>query len=328
VSAIVPALSSKERPTMTTMNDFCEVGRNADALVDRADGDGPERGNGAVPNSALPAWRRSLVAAWYYGTLAYRMAAAAHAARVGRSPVMVLFYHRVADEHPSAWTISTAGFRRHVDWLIGRFDLVSLAEAQRRIAEGNHRPAVSITFDDGYADNVRFALPLLIDRGIPCTYFVSLDYVATGRPFPHDARAGCPLAPNTLAELRELAAAGIDIGGHTRTHADLGSVADPRVLHDELIAATRELEDAVGHAVRYFAFPYGQPANLSEAAMQLARQHGLWGVCSAWGAYNVPGDDPFHLRRIHADADIRFKNWLTVDPRKTRNKSSVSRGEL
>jgi peptidoglycan/xylan/chitin deacetylase (PgdA/CDA1 family) len=313
---------------MTTMTDIDEVDVSAEERTECAETSASERGAGAVLHAALPRWRRSLVAAWYYGTLAYRMAAAATAARVGRSPVMVLFYHRVADEHPNAWTISTADFRRHLDWLAPRFDLVSLAEAQRRIAEGNHRPAVSITFDDGYADNSRFALPLLIERRIPCTYFVSLEHVSTGRPFPHDSDAGRPLAPNTIEELRELATAGIDIGGHTRTHADLGSIADPNLLYDELIAATRELEDAVGHAVRYFAFPYGQPGNLTGAAMQLAREHGLWGVCSAWGAYNVPGDDPFHLRRIHADADIRFKNWLTVDPRKTRNNSSVSRGDL
>jgi len=312
---------------MTTMYDICEADRTADAQGDRAGGNGGERSDGAVQHAALPAWRRSLVAAWYYGTIGYRMAAAAHAARLGRSPVMVLFYHRVADEHPNAWTISTTEFRRQVEWLTARFDLVSLAEAQRRVAEGNHRPAVSITFDDGYADNCHFALPLLMERAIPCTYFVSLDNVTTGRPFPHDVTAGCPLAPNTIDELRTFAAAGIDIGGHTRTHANLGSVTDPRVLHDELIAANRELEDAVGRAVRYFAFPYGQPANLSESAMQLAREHGLWGVCSAWGGYNVPGDDPFHLWRIHADADIRFKNWLTVDPRKAHSNSSALRGE-
>ena len=50
---------------------------------------------------------------------------------------------------------------------------------------------------------------------------------------------------------------------------------------------------------------------------QLAREAGFAGVCSAYGGYNVPGDDPFHLQRIHADPDIiRLKNWLTVDPRK------------
>ena len=42
-------------------------------------------------------------------------------------------------------------------------------------------------------------------------------------------------------------------------------------------------------------------------------------MCSAYGGYNFPGDDPFHLRRFHADPEfIRFNNWMTVDPRKLR----------
>ena len=65
--------------------------------------------------------------------------------------------------------------------------MVSLAEAQRRLASGrNDRPCVSITFDDGYADNCDQALPLLIRERIPCTYFVTTRNVIDGKPFPHD----------------------------------------------------------------------------------------------------------------------------------------------
>ena len=52
---------------------------------------------------------------------------------------------------------------------------------------------------------------------------------------------------------------------------------------------------------------------------RLARECGYEGVCSAYGGYNFPGDDAFHLQRIHADDDmIRLKNWVTVDPRKLK----------
>ena len=40
-------------------------------------------------------------------------------------------------------------------------------------------------------------------------------------------------------------------------------------------------------------------------------------VCSAYGGYNYPGDDPFHVHRIPAVCEmLRLKNWLTADPRK------------
>ncbi len=83
------------------------------------------------------------------------------------------------------------------------------------------------------------------------------------------------------------------------------------------MGSKQELEAAIGREVRYFAFPFGLHENLSQQAFRLAHEAGFKGVCSAYGAYNWPGDDPFHLRRIHADPEfIRMKNWLTVDARK------------
>ncbi len=114
-----------------------------------------------------------------------------------------------------------------------------------------------------------------------------------------------------------MADAGVEIGAHTRTHADLGRLHNPRELHDEVVGSGRDLQHVIGQPVRYFAFPYGQPKNMSAAVFQLAREHGYEGVCSAYGGYNFPGDDPFHLQRIYPDNMLRLKNWLTVDPRKT-----------
>jgi len=116
-----------------------------------------------------------------------------------------------------------------------------------------------------------------------------------------------------------MAAAGIEIGAHTYTHADLGSVRDPDKMRYEVVAAGKDLEDAVGQPVRYFAFPYGLHANLSSEAFLLAQRAGYDAACSAYGGYNFPGDDAFHIQRIPASNDmIHLRNWLSVDPRKVR----------
>jgi peptidoglycan/xylan/chitin deacetylase (PgdA/CDA1 family) len=231
----------------------------------------------------------------------------------------VLFYHRVADDDASPWTLSNQAFARHIRWLKARFDMVSLAEAQRRIASGaNHRPAVSITFDDGYAANCHEALPLLVAEKVPCTYFVSSKCVLEGIPFPHDVAHGFEGRPNTLEELRAIATSGIEIGAHTRSHADLSRLKTPQRLYDEVILSGEELQLAIGQPIRYFSFPFGLHANLNADVFKLARDFGYEGVCSAYGGYNFPGDDAFHIQRICADELIRVKNWVTVDPRKTR----------
>jgi peptidoglycan/xylan/chitin deacetylase (PgdA/CDA1 family) len=245
------------------------------------------------------------------------------------SPVRIMFYHRVADEHPNDWTLSTRTFAKQIHWLRRRFDIVSLAEAQRRIIEGHRgRPAACITFDDGYADNLRFALPLLARYEIPYTYFVATEFIETGRPFPHDEAAGEPLIPNSPGQLRRLAAAGAEIGAHTRNHVNLGDCHSPDELFDEIHGSKRELEQMIGRPVRYFAFPFGLREHLSKEAFQIAVEAGYDGVCSAYGGYNFPGDDPFHLRRFHADRElVRFKNWLTVDPRKVRSQNDFEPGD-
>ena len=268
-------------------------------------------------------WKEVLLNSYYYTTLPSRRSAASLRAANHCEPVQILFYHRVADDHPNDWTMSTRSFARQVRWLRSRFDIVSLSEAQARITSGrNQRPTACITFDDGYADNRRFAIPLLLNQRIPFTYFVSTNHVLGGEPFPHDVARGRPLPVNTLGHLREMAAAGVEIGAHTRSHANLGGDLSRDILTDEIVGSKRELETALGCNVRYFAFPYGKHENMSTAAFRMTFEAGFDGVCSAYGGYNFPGNDAFHLRRFHADCEfIRFKNWLTVDPRKLRNQT-------
>jgi peptidoglycan/xylan/chitin deacetylase (PgdA/CDA1 family) len=264
--------------------------------------------------------KQAALSAYYYGSLPARRQAAEERIALGTEPVSVLFYHRVADRSPNPWTMSCSEFARQVRWLKSRFDVVDLCEAQTRIASGrNRRPTVCITFDDGYAENMDFAIPLLLREKVPFTYFVTTNHVFGNRPFPHDVETGYPLAPNTVTQLREMAREGVEIGAHARNHIHLGGGLSSDTLVDEIAGSKRDLESALEREIRYFAFPFGQIADLSPEAFQIAYSAGFRGVSSAHGGYNFPGDDWFHLRRIHADPElIRLKNWLTVDPRKLR----------
>jgi peptidoglycan/xylan/chitin deacetylase (PgdA/CDA1 family) len=259
-----------------------------------------------------------LLYAYYYGGYPLRRRTRLQAVAAGRTPVVVLFYHRIADDRATTWTTSNRAFARQIRWLARHFQIVSLAEAQRRIADGhNDRPCVSITFDDGYAENCREAVPLLIRKRIPCTYFVTVANCLSGEPFTHDVALGHRFSPNDFEQLRAMAGAGIEIGVHGYDHADLGRVSDRDELERQMVFSRDVLQERLGRRLRYFAFPFGQYVNLSSAAFQTARRAGYEAVCSAYGGYNFPGDDPFHLQRIHGDEEmIRLKNRATVDPRR------------
>jgi peptidoglycan/xylan/chitin deacetylase (PgdA/CDA1 family) len=67
-------------------------------------------------------------------------------------------------------------------------------------------------------------------------------------------------------QVKELAAAGMEIGGHTRTHPALSRVADPRVLRDEVCGCFDDLQEMVGRRPVAFAYPFGYSEFMSEAA--------------------------------------------------------------
>lgn len=280
-------------------------------------------------SSSFECMKPFLLHVYLCGTSGYRQRNLQELVRQRRVPVVVPVFHRVADDRANPWTTSRSVFRQTIEWFREHFDLISLDEAQRRIASGtNDRPSISLTFDDGYAVNCDYAIPFLVENAIPCTYFVTSEPVLNGTSFDHDRVRGSHVAPNTVAQLRDAAAAGVEIGAHTRTHADLGRVADADRLFDELSVSRDELQNAVGKPIRYFAFPFGLHANLSAAAFHLAREVGFAGACSAYGGYNFPGDDAFHIQRRCLDGlEVRLRNWATLDPLHHRRVRRFEYGE-
>ncbi|NND99570.1 MAG: polysaccharide deacetylase family protein, partial [Pirellulaceae bacterium] len=188
----------------------------------------------------------------------------------------------------------------------------------------SYRPTITFTFDDGYAENCDFALPLLIEHSVPTVYFVCTTHVETQVSFPHDRDAGIALPVNTIAQLRDMADAGIEIGLHTRDHVDFSKVQSADVIRSQIVDGKDALEQMIGRVVKYFAFPYGLPQQLIPPAIAAVREAGMVGFCSAFGAYNLPGRDSFHIRRFHGDTNFdRFLNWLSFDPAKVRHEPKV-----
>lgn len=266
--------------------------------------------------------KKMLLASYYAASQPVRYAIRRRLQSHRQLPSAVLFYHRVADTSPTPWTISNRDFAKHIHYLKRHFEVVSLATLQARMNEpSGEKMMVALTFDDGYAENFDRAVPLLLKEGIPFTYFVSSDYILTQTPFPHDTKLGLNLRPNTPEQIRFLADHGVTIGGHTRSHANMGQLTATDQIRDEILGDIRVLEALIGSSVEYFAFPYGDVSHMTQAALDILRQAKLKGMCSAYGEFNRPGGEPWHIRRIHGDpGTLRLKNWLTLDPRKLRRR--------
>jgi peptidoglycan/xylan/chitin deacetylase (PgdA/CDA1 family) len=99
-----------------------------------------------------------------------------------RAPALVLVYHRIAAAGPEGadLAVAPARFTEHLEVLRRRAAVVPLARIRDR-ARGV--PQVAITFDDGYLDNVDVAAPMLVEGGMPATFFVTGWSLAGGREF-------------------------------------------------------------------------------------------------------------------------------------------------
>lgn len=96
----------------------------------------------------------------------------------------ILIYHRVLPEPDPLLPgiIHAALFERHMRWLRRAFHVLPLEEAVQRLRCGNLPPrALSITFDDGYADNVEVALPILRRLDLTATFFITSGFLDGGR---------------------------------------------------------------------------------------------------------------------------------------------------
>ncbi|MFH1021401.1 MAG: polysaccharide deacetylase family protein, partial [Pseudomonadota bacterium] len=101
------------------------------------------------------------------------------------NPVVVLCYHRVArmKSDLNALAVTPDNFRSHLEYLKRTFPIVRFEQEWPTV----NRPSVAITFDDGYADNLEVALPIIEEAGVPVTFFVSTAAIDSGDEFWWDA---------------------------------------------------------------------------------------------------------------------------------------------
>jgi peptidoglycan/xylan/chitin deacetylase (PgdA/CDA1 family) len=120
--------------------------------------------------------------------------------------------------------------------------------------------------------------------------------------------------PMTVAELCELAARGVAIGAHSRTHRGL-AYAPEAAQREEVRASRDDLERWLGRAPSSFSYPFGAPgADVDDTSIRVVREAGF-----ACAVVNAPGavtrrSDPLALPRV-AVPDLdgpAFAEWLAA----------------
>jgi peptidoglycan/xylan/chitin deacetylase (PgdA/CDA1 family) len=202
--------------------------------------------------------------------------------------VPVLMYHYIstppADADPSLRTLAVTpeAFKAQLQWLKDN-GYRTIAPDELFSGKPIAPKAVLLTFDDGYADAYTNALPILKGFGFQGAFFIITDFVDQNRP-----------GYLTWAEIKQMAADGMTIGAHSRTHQAEAGRTDAW-LREEIIGSMDAIEKNTGQRPRFFAYPYGR---YDAEAVKIAREAKLTGAFTTINAYWSPTTRHLEVPRL------------------------------
>lgn len=237
------------------------------------------------------------------GPVVKTVAAATDRLRPPRRGVVVLLYHRVGRRTGSSVDLPLDLFVEQMEMLAESGRVLSLSQAlvavaaeppeaapdQREPLRRGARDGIVITFDDGTADFVDLAVPVLKRYSLPVTIYVATDFVERGVPFPRGEQ------PASWAALNDAQSTGfVTVGSHTHTHRLLDRVG-PAEARDEIDRSCDLIGERLGTRAADFAYPKALPS--APAVEDLVRRRFRSAALDGTRANPVGATDPHRLAR-------------------------------
>jgi peptidoglycan/xylan/chitin deacetylase (PgdA/CDA1 family) len=216
----------------------------------------------------------------------------------------ILMYHRIADEpnDPFSLCVSTGHFDQQLEVLHEVADVVAVNELRGKSA----RPRVAVTFDDGYADNLHNALPVVEKIGIPITVFVTSGIVGRPEGFWWDRLAD-------LLVGREEVDLTLSVGGETLRIQEKGPGAGQRALGVLHLRLRPQPAACIDRVIRELSGELGTEAAKPSAAQPLEHEELLRLASSPFVTIGAHTTDHVLLRRQPLTEQIRTITQSKVD---------------
>ncbi len=161
-----------------------------------------------------------------------------------------MYHHIVSPETPdqTEFFVHKETFAKQLDMINEKgFNALTLSEFENACEHNKKLPkrSVLITLDDGWRDNYDYAFPVIKEKKIPVTIFLSTGSIGNNPDF---------LSWEQIDEMKKTGL--VQFASHGVNHKRLRKLTDEEVL-SELTGSKKELEEIFKEPVKSFCYPYG-----------------------------------------------------------------------
>lgn len=203
--------------------------------------------------------------------------------------VTALIYHRVGGGSRDERDIAASAFEAQLD-VLADHRVVSIDEALDGLGRGDHSPKVVLTFDDGFRDLYDNGFPLLRERGLPFTLYLTTGYVGGVMHWEGSTAHDTDASAIGWEQLEDMLESGLaTIGNHTHSH-----VRPEQLSVDELDRCSEQVTQRLGVVPAHFAYTWGVPVPALEASLRERFRSAATGKLGR----NLPTTDLMRLHRV------------------------------
>jgi peptidoglycan/xylan/chitin deacetylase (PgdA/CDA1 family) len=192
---------------------------------------------------------------------------------LARGRLSILMYHRVLVQRDpvNTWDVTADEFDAQMAALTRHFTPLPLEEGMARLARDDlPAGAVCVTFDDGYADNLTVAVPILQRHGVPATFFIATGYLNGGRMWND----------TVIEAVRAASGSHLDLGAIGLGRLPLGDFASRRATIERILKSVKhrpngQREQAVQFLVQCVGKPLPDDLMLTDAQLLELRRQGM-----------------------------------------------------
>ena len=198
-----------------------------------------------------------------------------------KNRINIFCFHRVLpkknyltekDLKKKDFIVTNIFFENFIKNLIVEYNCLSLDEIlNKKKLKKDTKKIAHVTFDDGYKDNLKYALPILLKYNVPATIFISDGYVGRKikKNFLCATKAEDFLDWNDVKKLNRYKI--IEIGCHTFGHPNLSKLNNFALNH-EINLSKKNIEKKIKKNLKYFAYPYGGKNEVSSNVVSFVKK--------------------------------------------------------